>query len=309
METLPNSEEAISGPSTLSPEASPARISVKQEDALESRAIARAFGLSSPVSLGNWAPDGCSLKTFQVCLTDGQCQEFSENWPDSGMWDAGSAYELQTSALPTYENESLSWPAERWPTALREDGESAGNHPGATDSLTGITKLWRTPDAPNSGGPRNRQGSVDQGHQFTIAEQAEHWNTPHGMSNRDKTGKLSGCGGAEFGKQANNWQTPAADSFRSRGGDRIDEMGLDQQARMFPTPSQRDYRTPNKQSYQERSQSTKGEQLSNFVAHSLQDQATPDGPKSSESSPGLRRRLNPRFVEWLMGFPIGWTEL
>jgi len=21
-----------------------------------------------------------------------------------------------------------------------------------------------------------------------------------------------------------------------------------------------------------------------------------------------KRRLNPRFVEWLMGFPIGWTE-
>jgi hypothetical protein len=33
------------------------------------------------------------------------------------------------------------------------------------------------------------------------------------------------------------WQTPASDSFRSCGGDRRDEMGLDQQARMmWPTP-------------------------------------------------------------------------
>jgi len=23
---------------------------------------------------------------------------------------------------------------------------------------------------------------------------------------------------------------------------------------------------------------------------------------------GSNRRLNPRFVEWLMGFPIGWTD-
>jgi hypothetical protein len=33
-----------------------------------------------------------------------------------------------------------------------------------------------------------------------------------------------------------NWQTPATDSFRSRGGDRIAEMGLDQEARNFGTP-------------------------------------------------------------------------
>jgi hypothetical protein len=36
------------------------------------------------------------------------------------------------------------------------------------------------------------------------------------------------------------WQTPAVDSFRSRSGARIDEMGLDQQARRWPTPKQSD---------------------------------------------------------------------
>jgi hypothetical protein len=114
------------------------------------------------------------------------------------------------------------------------------------------------------------------------------------------------------------WQTPATDSFRSRGGDRKDEMGLDQQGRFWeppsrlwgppqthdahpgdasrigrhgtkagcrnltddvmvweasgnssawPTPANRDHRDPNLLSYQERSDSTKGEQLNNFVAH------------------------------------------
>lgn len=48
------------------------------------------------------------------------------------------------------------------------------------------------------------------------------------------------------------WQTPATDSFRSRGGDRKDEMGLDQQARFFPTPAARDYRGPNAKPYSER---------------------------------------------------------
>lgn len=36
------------------------------------------------------------------------------------------------------------------------------------------------------------------------------------------------------------WQTPATDSFRSRGGDRKDEMGLDQQARFWPMPTAKD---------------------------------------------------------------------
>jgi DNA (cytosine-5)-methyltransferase 1 len=99
-----------------------------------------------------------------------------------------------------------------------------------------------------------------------------------------------------------------------RACERKDEPGLDQQARMFPTPAARDYRTPNKTAYSERGGGAKGEQLQNFVEHHLDLNSPPvrptlDGQKSSEPSPHSRRRLNPRFVEWLMGFPIGWTEL
>jgi hypothetical protein len=123
---------------------------------------------------------------------------------------------------------------------------------------------------------------------------------------------------------------------------------LDQQARMFPTPASRDYRTPNRQSYQDRSGTTKGEQLQNFVEHhfpaTLPDPPIPAGPPSSESALTSRRhwatptdsmatmqdqeqaqtagnspdrpeyaslekrRLNPRFVSWLMGFPLDWLE-
>ena len=125
--------------------------------------------------------------------------------------------------------------------------------------------------------------------------------------------------------RAELWQTPATDSFRSRGGDRKDEMGLDQQARMFPTPASRDFRTPNSKAGKDRGMGAKGEQLQNFVEHlfpsvSLPDQQTPAGPPSSETTPlsvpalpstktEEKRRLNPRFVEWLMGFPVSWTEL
>lgn len=251
---------------------------------------------------------------------------------------------------------SLAVKVQAWPTPRQEDGESCGNHPGSGgDSLTGVTRnwptpnqhdsmgargpgfsatdrhyrphdlnsatdTWRMPDAAGEGGPRNRQGSMDAGHQITIAEQAEHWTTPtstersgqgernsslrldvrnwktpHGMSNRDFRGKMGGCGGGEFAKQANLWQTPATDSFRSRSGDRKDEMGLDQQARLFPTPNARDYRTPNKRSYQERSETSKGEQLQNFVEHSLLAPEIPDGGKLFVKDQTWRQRL---VVAW-----------
>jgi len=57
--------------------------------------------------------------------------------------------------------------------------------------------------------------------------------------------------------------------------------------RMVPTPAARDWRHPNAKTYQERGGGTKGEQLPNFVGGSL----------------------NPTWVEWLMGWPIGWTAL
>lgn len=375
--------EAMSWPGWISSRvATLASRSAKRESA-EERMTRGIFGRSSRASFAYFDPASSCWKTCQATFLSG-LETFSETWPDSGTTRNGSAYELRISERPTCESACSSWPtatpweqnesaeswekrkaankakgydgngmgtpldmvATHWPTARREDWESAGNHPDATDSLTGATKNWKT---------------------------------PHGMSNRDFRGKVGGCGGGEFALQANHWtspqshdaaagnparvgrfgtehggrnltddvtlwrtpdcpsggsrtrseeameaghdhqvtldeqtrlwQTRATDSFRSRGGDRKDEQGLDQQARMFPTPAERDHRTPKKRGYQDRSDSTKGEQLQNFVEHSLQDPLTPAGPTSSESAPTSRRRLNPRFVEWLMGFPPGWTEI
>jgi len=54
----------------------------------------------------------------------------------------------------------------------------------------------------------------------------------------------------------------------------------------YPTPAARDYRSPNKKSYRDRGGGSKGEQLPNAVGG----------------------QLNPDWVEWLMGWPIGWTS-
>jgi hypothetical protein len=60
----------------------------------------------------------------------------------------------------------------------------------------------------------------------------------------------------------------------------------------WPSPAARDYRDPNASSLKDRTGSTAGEQLPNFIAHHV----------------GQKGYLSPEWVEMLMGFPQGWTR-
>ena len=204
----------------------------------------------------------------------------SETLPISGMWDTTIFSAHPRSGHPIKENAAspsafggTAWPtpdantasysngqfgmniresAAAWPSPRSEDSECCGNHPGATDSLTGATREWRTPKSRDHHAQGPRPDATQR--QTDLADQAQ-----------------------------SLWQTPATDSFRSRGGDRKDEMGLDQEARAFPC-SRPDYPTPK------------------------------DGEDSSPITPGSRRpsarkKLNAYFVEMLMGLPPGWTSM
>jgi hypothetical protein len=86
--------------------------------------------------------------------------------------------------------------------------------------------------------------------------------------------------------------TPTAARYgNNQGGASPDgpvRMSLDSMAAQgrWPSPAARDWKWPNKKPYRERGGGTKGEQLPNAVG----------GP------------LNPTWVEWLMGFPLGHTD-
>ena len=122
------------------------------------------------------------------------------------------------------------------------------------------SSCWRTPDAPGAGGPRNRQESMGEGHQTTVAEQAEQWEVQpcsanEGVIESSRNGAKQSPTNLLYGtahvagfqvdslKSTGAWQTPGTDSFRSRGQNRKDEMGLDQQARNWQSPQSRDYRS------------------------------------------------------------------
>lgn len=129
------------------------------------------------------------------------------------------------------------------------------------------------------------------------------------------------------------WQTSGTDSFRSRGGDRKDEMGLDQQARFWATPTTQDgkntagpsqydrnslplnvqsvmWSTPQAHDTRGWNPTTDYQHLPNAAIGFTHPPATttPDGPSSSPNGQTSPRRLNCRFAEMLMGWPPGWTN-
>lgn len=173
-----------------------------------------------------------------------------------------------------------------WATPRAEDSESCGNHPGANDSLTGQTTMWPTPVANDDQrtpeahlAMKRRMGDRDgTGSNRTaitsLSVKVQEWKKPHGMGGIDAKGEL-GSGG-EFAKQATNWATPDCNEASYSNG--IFGPNLRQQATEF----------------------------------SPQGQPTQDGPQSSNPVRGshprlLRRKLNPLFAAWLMGWPPFWV--
>lgn len=268
-----------------------------------------------------------------------------ENWPTVGGMRNGSLFQRPTWAPRMGANGGSATPG-AWMTPRAGDGPKGGpNQAGSKGDqmLTSQAAQWMTPTVMNAQGNAYTRDRGQAGQERpTLTGQAQQWPTPDTArrgtespeqvkTRRDK----SGAGGLPLQTAAACWPTPASrDGDPRRAPTRQDSLAwenkvargsvnaagmlsddLSSSAANWPTPASRDYRTPNASSYQDRSGTTKGEQLVNFVAHRFSSppaQPTPDGPASSQTPPGspppLTQRLNPYFVEWLMGWPLGWTS-
>lgn len=157
-------------------------------------------------------------------------------------------------------------------TALRQSSSRLRMSARVTSvSARSSSPNWRTPEAPGDGGTRNRQASRGEGHQVTIAEQAEHWCTPTSLT--DATQRA--------------WPTPDAntindgESLETWEARRAEQLALARNGNGMGVP------------------------LAIASRSFHPDPATsPAGAPSSTATRASRRRLNPRFVSWLMGWPL-----
>ena len=143
---------------------------------------------------------------------------------------------------------------------------------------------WPTPcaaaEAPNLGSNKKN------GPKSLIQVARENWPTPtvKGNYNRKGASKTSGNGLATAVKM---WPTPTACEWKGRGPN-SKQQGLAEKVRQYPTPKAQDSRA----ALHDRGKSNLGE-----VIHEIENVTVVSG------------RLNPTWVEWLMGLPIGWSDL
>lgn len=238
------------------------------------------YGKASQTAFASLAPGSLCWKTYPGFDLLGECPPYSQTWPRSGSVSNGTACERPTWAPATSANGCLSWATPDCNTSTRSNGLMGPN----------------------------------------ILEQAAKWTTPqaHDVTERGSGQQPSSkAGNACLARDARTWSTPNAHDRRRPGADTKSTQGmnLSRDAATWPTPASRDAKGENSQQHMSRTDGRTGknhaDQLPNFVAHlfySHQDQTMTDGLKSYESAPiSPRRRLNPNFAEWLMGWPPGWS--
>jgi len=140
-------------------------------------------------------------------------------------------------------------------------------------------RLWRSPTARDGSGTGGADPKVraQQGHSIGLKDQASVWQTPR-ASDGDKGGPNQTLKGQpSLVNQARRmWQTPSV-------GDG-DKYAVSE--------------NPN-------SQAAKSLHPQSLDLSGLLD---PTMRSRGEESSSQGRTLNPRFVEWLMGWPIAWTD-
>ena len=234
---------------TLSPAASPAKISASPESAPALTATALGFGRITRVLLASYDPVTRLWKTCQACWLEGW-SAFSETWPSSGSMRNGVAW-----AHPTLER--------------RID-----------DAVSG---LWPTPQAAKAGDDVTLTCSGDgRAKPNKLGWAVAMWPTPSVCGNYNLAGASPTSG----------------DSLATAVA----------KAAMWPTPQARDHRS---------GQPSRLAQPQRHGCYTLNDGAAMWPPPTSSRRSGLQShgenavlgQLNPMWVEWLMGYETGWTEL
>jgi hypothetical protein len=179
-------------------------------------------------------------------------------------------------------------------TAGRSD---TANPRHAGDTLTDAIRLWPTPAARDYKGANSAdhlENGTGRKHLDQLPNFVEHmWATPRSSDGEKGSPNQSfGAGGVPLPAQTAHWNPRAWPTPQARDGD---PNGRSADPTRVGDPARHG-----------------GYNLDDWTAKfSLEVYSLPAPPTETagEESSHIRRSLNPLFVEWLMGWPPGWTLL
>lgn len=300
------------------------------------------FGLRGSDSSPCAVLDGSSVRTSQGFFLPREEKHggvSSVTWPRSGTWANGRCYPLETSArliVGKDSGSSLTWrtPSKSQPEVRPErlepiEGGTLGGMNTHRDRHTGrvaqfglpqqiaLRENWPTPTVGDSKSAANATASRQPGSTHhagvTLTDAIRTWPTPIRRDARTFKGAKrspnaqggeplavivglnAGADAANLGaaiQQTPLWPTPAgiggADGHSSELGQAA-KAGIPGKARVYQTPRASD--------------GEKGGPNQSFGAG-----GTPPAAQVRQLANQVGGQLNPDWVEFLMGFPIGWTE-
>lgn len=182
---------------------------------------------------------------------------------------------------------------------------------------------WPTANAASGGPDRKRRDS--DAPNSTLSTAAAMWGTPTTRDWKD-TGNLEnvpengllgpnqnfGAGGIPLPAQAAQWATPCArdhmpphspEYIAAKKADGHGMKILPDQVQQWPTPTSLSYGESHQPS------NSRSYNLTMDMAKDIYSRLAHPTYTVGETSSHPRRSLNPLFVEWLMGWPLGWTLL
>lgn len=284
----------------------------------EARRTTAGSGRKLSALLRKSNPAGLLLKTLlasstlwssPLCLLRWRASAFGTMKTKTGGRSSRLSFRLVPLALSTDEIEYGSSHGEgMFRTPLATDGSKMGhgNLPHQVRKLaTAGGKMFATPCAGR----------------FNESEPLEKWEA---RRQRVKALKKNGNGfGAPLGVQVRMFPTPTVTGNNNRKG--LSPKSGDGLAtavrRMFATPQARDFRTgEGKRWVDEKRSRNLNDQVAFLSGHRLLPTPTCQDSSNNAGESQFDRNslplnavvggaLNPEWVEWLMGFPVGWTDL
>ena len=305
----------------------------------ESKVNARVFGPNTLESFANYDPNTSSWKTSQLSWFEGSIP-YSETWPRAGMMQSGISYRLKPLAPRISAKGSGLWPTPRALEIRNSDKHiQERTQPGrcGPSSLTSLVEMsearnWPTPtarDGRSEGMIKQMRAKVEAGE--ISRDEAEQmiggsleparmspWPIPRTRGLIGGSGSIWMMGEkvesedlsqeeAEAMVGTKLWPMPNAHEEvaerytletslkHAREGRQVHLSQVVRDPRLWPTPRACDGKG-----------SGKTGELRDRLDYAIERGGT---QRKTYDPPQNTGKLNPVWVEWLMGYPLGWTAL